>query len=143
MSTEIKIADSGEVAETAMIYKFEKGKSLKQLVQEMRAGEMTYPDEARELIVKAFIDYTLNTEMPTLAEFCSDTFLPPSTLKTWPDFIKALEIAKAKSEAHIFKQAIDKQMPIPIAIFALKQYGWKDKPEEVESKVAVQVNLAL
>lgn len=89
--------------------------------------------EKNEKILKLLDEYIEKTDIPILVEFCylnniRRQFLYENKLMT--DSIKRLI---EKKEAQLERKALNKEIEKTMAIFSLKQLGWKDVNETILS----------
>ncbi len=88
----------------------------------------------REEIVKDFISYCNSEPMPFVEDYCGRPETPcKDTLyewaKTMPDLTDALKKAKSKSISYLVKGALKNNLQTAMAIFTLKNLGWRDNPQ--------------
>ena len=85
------------------------------------AGKKKYD---RVKLTKDLEEYIKNTEIPIIAEFAYQNDIPRSYIyELIPDAIKKLI---DKKEAQLERLALEKKIDKTMAIFSLKQLGWKD-----------------
>ncbi len=84
----------------------------------------------RDRLTVELLDYTDQTELPILAEFSSIVGVEGSYLrelaKSHPPLQRALELCKAKKEARLEQGGLLGVYTPAVAIFSLKQLGWRD-----------------
>lgn len=73
--------------------------------------------------------YTEETEIPILAEFCYKNNIYKQLLYDMPEFSDAIKKLISKKEAQLERKALSGEVNVATAIFSLKQLGWRDKQE--------------
>lgn len=86
-------------------------------------------DETRELAEK-FAKYITDTDIPIIAEFAYQNDVMRQSLYDYPEFSTLLKKCIDKKEAQLERKGLDNKVNPTIAIFSLKQLGWRDKPEQ-------------
>lgn len=90
----------------------------------------TYTPERIEEIRAAMDAYAESASIPILAEFAFNFGLSNTQcFYENPDLIEARKRLFLKKEAQLEKGALSGQINCTMAIFSLKQIGWKDKVE--------------
>ena len=84
--------------------------------------------EINELVEK-FERYIEETEIPIVADFAAQNGLHKQYLYDRPEFSDLIKRALSKKEAALEKGALTGTLNAPMAIFSLKQLGWRDKHE--------------
>ena len=75
-------------------------------------------------------DYRIQTEIPIIAEFAYLNNIPRQTLYTFgEEFSDTIKRCIDKKEAQLERLALSGDIKTTMAIFSLKQLGWKDKQE--------------
>lgn len=88
-----------------------------------------YNPEEKLALVKAFNIYIDKTDIPIIAEFAHLHDIPRSTLYDLPDLSTLLKKAIDKKEANLEIMALYGKINSTMAIFSLKQIGWRDKQD--------------
>jgi hypothetical protein len=95
-------------------------------------------------ICDLLLTYIANSDIPILAEFAYQNSIPRQKLYELADkserLYDAIKTAIDKKEAQLEKLALQNKINHTMAIFSLKQLGWRDKQElEHSGHVAVQI----
>jgi hypothetical protein len=84
-------------------------------------------------IAKLLNEYTENTEIPIIAEFCYLNDIPRDYLYKMgdkePELLHAIKRCTMRKEVVLEKGTLTGVYDKTMAIFSLKQLGWKDKQE--------------
>ena len=104
----------------------------------MAGRPVKYTKEKLEEIRQAIEDYTKKTKIPILAEFAYKNDIRRGTLYDMPELSDAIKALIDKKESQLEKLALDQKVNTTMAIFSLKQIGWKDK-QEVEHTGGVKI----
>ena len=92
-----------------------------------------YTAEVIEQIRQAMETYTDVTPIPIIAEFAYMNKVPRQTLYQFAEendeFSDTIKELIDKKEANLERMALNKEIEKTMAIFSLKQLGWKDKTE--------------
>lgn len=88
-----------------------------------------YSDEEVKEIKDALSLYIENTEIPIVAEFAYLHDVHRSTLYDYEEFSSLLKKCIDKKEAQLERQGLANNINATMAIFSLKQLGWRDKQE--------------
>lgn len=87
----------------------------------------------REKIAKDLLEYTRKTDIPIVAEFCYEQGLRRDYLyqMSWetPVLANSIKLCILKKEFMLEKLALQNKVNTTMAIFSLKQIGWRDKWE--------------
>lgn len=105
-----------------------------------------YTEEDEEEIADKFVDYFRSTEVPILAEFCWMNEVPRDLFynKHYPILVELRKVCMMKKEAQLERLSSIGQWDTRMAIFALRQLGWKDKQEIThDGKIDSQVKIYL
>ena len=97
-----------------------------------------YNNEQVDQIQKALADYIDNTEIPILAEFAYQNNVSRNALYDYDEFSTLIKRCIDKKESQLERKALDNDVNTTMAIFSLKQLGWRDK-HDVEHTGAVVV----
>lgn len=100
-----------------------------------------------DLLCKKLSSYTKNTELPFLLEFTNINNLTRKHLyklaKDNPKLEHEITLLKEKSEFMTDKLALKGKIKENFAIFRLKQFGWRDRPEEINNSFVPSINIIL
>jgi hypothetical protein len=99
-----------------------------------------YNDEQIQEIINSFNEYIDNIDIPIVAEFCYQNSILRKTLYEYPEFSDTIKRAIDKKEAQLERKALYNEVDHTMAIFSLKQLGWKDK-QEVQHEGNIVVNV--
>lgn len=80
----------------------------------------------RDELLEKFKLYIKNTEIPIAKEFCVDNDVLYTTLWEWDEFKETIKKCSQKKEAKLERAALENRINHGMAIFSLKQLGWKD-----------------
>lgn len=83
----------------------------------------------RVKILAAFEKYIKDTDIPIVAEFSSQQGFGRGMMYEWDTFKEALARCTAKKEAALERAGLDGSANVAMAIFSLKQLGWKDRTD--------------
>lgn len=84
----------------------------------------------RAELLEALTQYIEITEIPILAEFAHDHGVLRQYLYDLPELSDALKACTQKKEAQLEKLTLNGKVVPSMAIFSLKQLGWKDTHEQ-------------
>ena len=103
-----------------------------------------YTDEVIANIAEAMNEYTIRTDIPIAAEFAWQNSIPKSTLYNLAEkneeLLEAIKRLTDKKEAQLERQCLNGKIDKTMAVFSLKQLGWKDKTE-TEHSGSVGINI--
>jgi hypothetical protein len=85
--------------------------------------------EQIEVLLKEFKEYIDKELIPIIAEFSYKHGFGKEYLYDRPEFSNLLKECVAKKEAQLEKGALANKLNPSMAIFSLKQLGWRDKTE--------------
>jgi hypothetical protein len=91
-------------------------------------------DKMSELVAK-FQKYIEETDIPIIAEFAYQNGFGKQYLYDRPEFSDLIKIALAKKEAALENGALMGTLNPTMAVFSLKQLGWRDK-HEIDNNIA-------
>jgi len=80
-------------------------------------------------LLELFEEYIDKTDIPIIAEFAANSKIYKQRLYEWEEFADSIKRAISKKEASLERGALDNKINVTMAIFSLKQLGWKDKQE--------------
>ena len=83
----------------------------------------------RDELLSKLMQYIENTTIPIVAEFAYQQGLHREQLYDMPELSYALKQCINKKEAQLEKLALNGDVNCSMAIFSLKQIGWKDTHE--------------
>ena len=84
-------------------------------------------------IAKQIEAYTERTAVPILAECAYELRISRQKLYEFPELNDAIKNLIAKKEYQLEKGALLGKLTTSMAIFSLKQLGWRDKPKEEDA----------
>ncbi len=90
-----------------------------------------YTPEKLEEIEKQFLTYIEVTEIPIVSEFCYSIGMIREEIYKHPELSYALKLCITKKENVLESGTLRGKWNPAMAIFSLKQIGWKDKSDEV------------
>ena len=93
------------------------------------ARPVEWTSEIRATLLADFLVYIDESDIPIVAEFAWKHHVHKQRLYEWPEFADAIKECVTKKEAQLESLAMTKQIDTTMAIFSLKQLGWKDKQE--------------
>ena len=109
-----------------------------------RGAPVTVYTEERIQEIKALIDlYTDESAIPILAEFCYTNNIRKQRLYEIPELTDSIKKMMEKKEAQLEKGALGGKINTSVAIFSLKQLGWRDKVEisgDKENPLELKIN---
>lgn len=85
-------------------------------------------DQLPDLVAK-FKEYIAANDLPIIAEFAYMNEIPRQMLYEKDEFATLIKVAVAKKEANLERRALMGEYNATMAIFSLKQLGWRDKQE--------------
>lgn len=84
----------------------------------------------REELRLSLIKYTAETDIPIVAEFCYRNEIRRDYLYEMPELTDAVKACIHKKEVALERKALMGDVNCTMAIFSLKQLGWKDTHEQ-------------
>jgi hypothetical protein len=93
----------------------------------------------REKLLADLLRYIDESDVPILAEFAYQNDVPRQTLQQMEELSSAIKKLIDKKQANLERGALGGQLNTTMAIFSLKQMGWKDNPEEGQNKIQVEL----
>ena len=93
-----------------------------------------------EELFNKFKKYINNTTLPIIAEFAYMNDIERQYLYDNEMFSTLLKKKKKKKEANLEKGALTGKLNPSMAIFSLKQLGWKDRKEEEAQNPSININ---
>jgi predicted transcriptional regulator len=99
-----------------------------------------YDNAFKKDIEKKLIKYINETEIPIIAEFAYQNNIPRSSLYDFENISELLKKTISKKEAQLEKLALTGNINTTMAIFSLKQIGWRDK-HEIEGSGEITLNI--
>lgn len=93
------------------------------------ARPVEWTEESRSELLRLFLSYITETEVPIIAEFAYQNGIYRQRMYEWPEFTDAIKLCITKKEAQLEKGALSGQLNTTMAIFSLKQIGWRDRQE--------------
>ncbi len=98
-----------------------------------RGRPVEYTPARLEKIRKAIIEYTDESQIPILAEFAYLNNLPRQKLYEFDELRDAIKRLMDKKECQLEIGALTGGLNAPMAIFSLKQLGWRNESPVKES----------
>ena len=86
-------------------------------------------DKEIQSLSEKFIKYISDNEIPIIAEFAYLNDVNRQSLYDYPEFSTLLKKCIDKKESALEKQGLGNKVNTAMAIFSLKQLGWKDRQE--------------
>lgn len=80
-------------------------------------------------LIEKMNQYTEETDIPILAEFAYKNNIIRQELYKHPELSFAIKKMMDKKEAQLEKKGLKGEVNSTMAVFSLKQLGWKDKQE--------------
>jgi hypothetical protein len=93
----------------------------------------------REILLAQFMGYIEATPIPIVVEFCALAGCGRQYLYRYPEFSEAIEMCIAKKEGALERMALEGKVNTSMAIFSLKQLGWKDTHEQTHHIPALEI----
>lgn len=100
-----------------------------------------YTKERIEEILISLNTYIAETEIPIVAEFAYKYNIRRGTLYDFPELLDAIKGLIDKKEAQLERKALNREIDHTMAIFSLKQLGWRDKKEIEHSGEIKTINI--
>jgi predicted CopG family antitoxin len=88
-----------------------------------------WTDERISEALSALKKYIEETEIPIIAEFAFNYNIRRQLLYELPEFSDTIKALIEKKEANLERGALTGKINVTMAIFSLKQNGWRDKQE--------------
>lgn len=95
------------------------------------------PKHDYKKLVKSLEEYIENTPVPIIAEWCYLNNIPKGTAYEAPALSDLLKKATTKKEAALERGTLNGSLSVPMAIFSLKQLGWRDNKQEVSAEIKI------
>jgi len=89
--------------------------------------------EAKQELNEKFLKYIEETEIPIFAEFAYKNSVNRDMLYTFDELKSTIKKCHEKKEAQLERLSLQNKINVTMAIFSLKQLGWKDKQEIEQS----------
>lgn len=84
----------------------------------------------RAALLEALLNYVEETEIPIVAQFAYTHGINRQRLYEWDELADAIKACTTKKEAQLEALALANKINCSMAIFSLKQLGWKDTHEQ-------------
>ena len=81
-------------------------------------------------------EYIESEEIPIIAEFAYKNDVPRQSLYDYPEFSTLLKKLIDKKECQLERLALKRKVNSVVAIFSLKQLGWRDVPKDQDDTAA-------
>lgn len=88
-----------------------------------------WDSKAREELKRKFDQYVERTKLPIIARFAAMNRIPKQYMYDFKELSESIKIAMAKKEAELEEGGLKGKYSAAMAIFSLKQMGWKDRQE--------------
>ena len=98
-----------------------------------------YTEEILSKIETALLSYIKQTEIPILAEFAYKNDIRRAALYEHDELTYAREKCLAKKEAQLEAMGLKGDVNPSMAIFSLKQLGWRDR-KEIDAKIVTDLD---
>ena len=95
-----------------------------------------------ELVIK-FADYIEKTKIPILCEFAYQNDITRDDMYDNPEFSALLKKCINKKQASLEKEALADKVNVAMAIFSLKQLGWRDKQDIDHTTKGDKINFSM
>lgn len=92
-------------------------------------GTGKYSMETRAKLLESLQEYVKETSIPIFKEWCVRNSVLPQTVHQWEEFSDAIKYCTTKKEADLERLALLQVVDKTMAIFSLKQLGWRDRQE--------------
>ena len=93
---------------------------------------------AREELLDKLQQYVDETEIPILAEFAYQNKVTRTQLYTFDELTYTIKLCMEKKESQLERKALERTIDHTMAIFSLKQLGWKDT-QTIEHKGGIDL----
>ena len=100
-----------------------------------RGRPQKYDDAHIAELVEKFRKYIEETELPIIAEFAYQNEIDRTFLYDRPEFSTLIKKAVAKKEATLERKTLSGEYNPTMAVFSLKQLGWRDR-HEIDQNIA-------
>jgi len=88
-----------------------------------------YTDEYIAELAAQLDEYTDETAIPILKEWCNQVGVPSTHIYDHEGFKEPIKRCLDKKEAALERFALEGKVNVTMAIFSLKQLGWKDRQD--------------
>ena len=88
-----------------------------------------YTDNVKNKLLGLFENYVKETQIPIIKEFCAINGILSQRLYEFSEFSDSIKKAIEKKEANLERMALEGKIDRGMAIFSLKQLGWRDVQE--------------
>jgi len=93
------------------------------------ARPIKYTEKVKTALLEKLDAYIEATEIPILKEFCALNGITFQRIYEFPEFSESMKKATDKKESALERLALQGKINTAMAIFSLKQLGWRDKQE--------------
>ena len=98
-----------------------------------------WTDERKAALLAAFLAYIEESDIPIIAEFAYKNGIHKQRLYEFSEFADAIKLCTTKKEAALETMGLSRDIDTTMAIFSLKQLGWRDKQEiEVDASLEIK-----
>lgn len=94
-----------------------------------RPPKFDEPDKQK--LYDEFAEYIASTDVPVLATFAASKGLWKQYFYDHKEFTNLVKLCATKKEGALEEGALTGKLNAPMAIFSLKQLGWKDRAEKI------------
>ena len=91
----------------------------------------------REDLAKKLQEYIDANDVPIVAEFAYLNGVSKGRLYEMPELAELIKKATTKKEAALERGTLNGSLCVPMAIFSLKQLGWRDNKQEVCADIKI------
>lgn len=98
-----------------------------------------YTDEYLAELRESLEVYIEETDIPILKEWCVSVGIPSKHVYDFEPLSDPIKVLIDKKEANLERKGLQGEVDRTMAIFSLKQLGWRDK-QEMEHKGTVNVH---
>jgi hypothetical protein len=98
------------------------------------------PKVLDDLKVK-FDDYINHTQIPILKEFCYKNKLNSTYIHELPELTESIKRLRDKKEAQLERLGLKGKIDRTMAVFSLKQLGWKDAQNITAETITAKVTI--
>lgn len=98
------------------------------------------PERIEQILINLDL-YIANTDIPIVAEFAYQNRIPRQYLYEIEELTDTIKRLIDKKEANLERMGLENKINQTMAIFSLKQLGWKDKKEIEHSGQIKTINI--
>lgn len=101
-----------------------------------------YTPEVIEELKTKFEEYYKNTNIPIIKEFCARNDISFQRLYEFEEFSESIKKCIEKKEADLERSALLGTVDKTMAIFSLKQLGWKDQ-QDIRAEISANAEVII